>query len=238
MLTVALPTGRVMEDARRLLRELGLPTEALGQCGRELVVDEGEVRYLLAKPTDVPVYVLWGAADLALAGSDVLRESGAPLVELGDTGYGRCHLVVAGPPALSARFAGAANRRQGLRVATKYPRIADSHFSGRGTQVEIVSLHGSIELAPRLGMADCILDIVQTGSTLRANGLVVLEDVGPVSLRMVASPRSARLRWDLIAPLAQALEQHKKNSRLFGPGRHAKAGSEKTPPSLKEGLHE
>lgn len=210
MLTVALPTGRVMEEARTLLKSLGLPTEALGQEGRDLVVEEGTVRYLLAKPTDVPVYVLWGAADLALAGSDVLRESGAPLVELGDTGYGRCRLAVAGPPAISALFSGAGNRRQGLRVATKYPRIAEGHFSARGTQVEIVPLHGSIELAPRLGMADCILDIVQTGSTLRANGLVVLEDVGPVSLRMVASPRSARLRWDLIAPLVQAMEVHRK----------------------------
>lgn len=209
MLTIALPTGRVLEEAEVVLERMGLPVDALRACGRNLVVEERDVRYILAKPMDVPVYAHSGVADLGLAGSDVLMESGASLAELADTGLGRCRLVVAGPKELALRFSRHESDIVGLRMATKYPRIADAHFANRGVQVEILPLHGSIELAPRLDLADCILDIVQSGSTLKANKLIVLEEVAPVSLRLVASQRSARLRWETLRPLLRALRHAK-----------------------------
>lgn len=129
MLTIALPTGRVMEEAVSLLREGGLPSGKLLAPGRELVIKEDDIRYILAKPMDVPLYVDRGVADLALVGSDVMWESGAKLVELLDTGMGRCSLVVAGPPEMRERFASHRSELMWLRVASKYPRIADEYFS-------------------------------------------------------------------------------------------------------------
>ncbi|MEA3284420.1 MAG: ATP phosphoribosyltransferase [Synergistota bacterium] len=206
MLTIALPTGRVMKEAIELLREAGLPSKKLSNPGRELVIEEDGIRYILAKPMDVPLYVDRGVADLALVGSDVMWESGARLVELLDTGMGRCSLQVAGPPELGERFRCHRSELMWLRVASKYPKIADDHFSRRGVQVEIVHLNGSIELAPMLGMTDCILDIVQTGTTLKANGLVTLEKVAPVSLRLVASRKSASLGWNGIKPVLENMK--------------------------------
>lgn len=209
MLTIALPTGRVQEDAIVLLQELGLPTEKLRSPGRSLVISEESVRYILAKPMDVPLYAHHGVADLAFAGSDVLWETSASLVLLADTGMGRCRLVVAGPPEMADRFLAHESNIMDIRVATKYPRIADAHFSSRGVQVNILHLNGSIELAPRLGLADCILDIVQSGNTLKANHLTVLEDVAPVSLHLVASRKSAHLQWDLIGDLVKRFQERK-----------------------------
>lgn len=207
MFTIALPTGRVMEDALELLRCAGLPVKNLQDCGRNLVIEEEDCRYVLAKPMDVPLYAHYGIADLALAGSDVLWESGASLVELADTGRGKCRLAIAGPEGLAERFLGHESEIMGLRIATKYPRIADAHFSARGILIEIVHLHGSIELAPRLGMSDCILDIVQTGGTLRANKLVVIDEIAPVSLRLVASRKSAQLKWERIHEIVERIRE-------------------------------
>lgn len=210
MLSLALPTGRALPETQDLLASLGLPTAKLRKAGRSLVVHDGNCRYLLAKPMDVPRYVHYGIADLALVGSDVLAESASSLVELAETDRGRCRLVVAGPQTLGSRFWGHESAIMGLRVATKYPRIADGHFAARGVQVKIIPLSGSIELAPLLDLSDCILDIVQTGTTLEANGLVVLDEVAPVSLRLVASRRSAQLRWQEIAPLLGKLDAIRK----------------------------
>ncbi|SMG18372.1 ATP phosphoribosyltransferase [Dethiosulfovibrio salsuginis] len=207
MITIALPTGRVLKEAIEILEDGGLPVEGLKNPGRELVIEEGSTRYILAKPMDVPLYVHRGVADLALAGSDVLWESGSQLVELLDTGRGLCSLQVAGPPELSDRFKGHRSELMGLKVATKYPEIADRHFSRKAIQIDLVHLNGSIELAPRLGLTDCILDIVQTGSTLKANGLVLLEYVAPVSLRLVASRKGASTMWDRIGPLVNSIKK-------------------------------
>lgn len=195
-----------MKEAIEILENAGLPVEGLKDLGRELVIEEQSVRYILAKPMDVPLYVNRGVADLALAGSDVLWESGSQLVELIDTGKGRCSLQVAGPLELEERFRGHRSELMGLKVATKYPKIADQHFAKRAIQIDLVHLNGSIELAPRLGMTDCILDIVQTGSTLKANGLILLEYVAPVSLRLIASRKGASLRWDRIRPLLDSIK--------------------------------
>lgn len=205
MITMALPTGRVMNEAISILKRSGLPVDRLSDPGRDLVVEEGPLRYILAKPMDVPLYVDRGVADLALVGSDVLMESEASLVELLDTGMGKCSLQVAGPKGMEDRFRKHRSELMGLRVATKYPRTTDHHFSRKGVQVDIVHLNGSIELAPRLGMTDCIVDIVQTGSTLKANGLILLESVAAVSLRLVASRKSYSLSWDGIRPVMESM---------------------------------
>ncbi len=207
MLTVALPTGRVLEDALEVLDFLHIPTEILKNRGRKLILEDTSYRFILAKPMDVPLYVNRGIADLALAGSDVLLERKSSVVEIGDTRKGQCRLAIAGPREVAKRFESHESSMTGLRIATKYPRVAEEYFRSRGIQVELLHLHGSIELAPRLGLADCIVDIVQTGSTLKANGLVILEEICPVSLRLVASRKSAHLRWELFAPFVEAFRQ-------------------------------
>jgi len=205
MLTVALPTGRVLNEGIHLLDQLEMPTKGLTERGRELVIEEGPYRYILAKPMDVPLHVTYGVADLALLGSDVMWEIGAPLIELADTGKGKCRVVIAGPEFLAEKFIGHKSELMWLRVATKYPNIADRYFSSRGVQVEIIHMHGSIELAPRLGLSDCIMDIVQTGNTLRANHLKIFETVTPVSLRLAASIKSVQTKWQELSGLLDKL---------------------------------
>ena len=216
MLTFVLPTGRVLRDAIALIEAAGLPAGELSSIGRRLVLEDGGFRFILAKPMDVPMYIVAGTADIGLAGSDVLMETGAPLVDLADTGMGVCRMVLAAPRDVSIGGCDAPERhpRNGreraggvpwIRVATKYPGIADRYFSSRGLQAEIIHLNGSVELAPRLGMSDCIVDIVQTGSTLAANGLVERATICPVSLRLVASKRSVVQRQREIRDIRDAM---------------------------------
>ena len=220
MLTFVLPTGRVLQDAIALIEAAGLPAGGLSSIGRRLVIEDGGFRFILAKPMDVPMYIVSGVADLGLAGSDVLMETGAPLVDLADTGKGVCRMVLAAPCDTSIDVCGASKdaserrpqngrERPGgvpwIRVATKYPGIADRYFSSRGIQAEIIHLNGSVELAPRLGMSECIVDIVQTGSTLAANGLVERATICPVSLRLVASKRSVVQRQREIRSIREAM---------------------------------
>lgn len=220
MLTFVLPTGRVLQDAIALIEAARLPAGGLSSIGRRLVLEDEGFRFILAKPMDVPMYLVSGAADLGLAGSDVLMETGAPLVDLADTGKGVCRMVLAAPCDTSIDVCGASKdaserrpqngrERPGgvpwIRVATKYPGIADRYFSSRGIQAEIIHLNGSVELAPRLGMSECIVDIVQTGSTLAANGLVERATICPVSLRLVASKRSVVQRQREIRSIREAM---------------------------------
>jgi ATP phosphoribosyltransferase len=216
MLTFVLPTGRVLRDAIALIEATGLPAGELSSIGRRLVLEDGGFRFILAKPMDVPMYIVAGTADLGLAGSDVLMETGAPLVDLADTGMGVCRMVLAAPRDVSIGGCNAPERRPRngreraggvpwIRVATKYPGIADRYFSSRGLQAEIIHLNGSVELAPRLGMSECIVDIVQTGSTLAANGLVERATICPVSLRLVASKRSVVQRQREIRDIRDAM---------------------------------
>ena len=216
MLTFVLPTGRVLRDAIALIEAAGLPAGELSSIGRRLVLEDGGFRFILAKPMDVPMYIVAGTADLGLAGSDVLMETGAPLVDLADTGMGVCRMVLAAPRDVSIGGCDAPERRPRngreraggvpwIRVATKYPGIADRYFSSLGLQAEIIHLNGSVELAPRLGMSECIVDIVQTGSTLAANGLVERATICPVSLRLVASKRSVVQRQREIRDIRDAM---------------------------------
>lgn len=190
-LSIAVPKGSLFRDSVRMLAAAGLDVEALADPGRQLIITTAEAEFIIAKPTDVPVYVAYGAADCGIAGKDVLVEAQLDVVELVDLNFGGCRFVVAGPqdaPALEERYASLGV----LRVATKYPRIAQKHFDERGIQVELVKLNGNIELAPLIGIADVIVDITATGTTLRENRLSIIEDVLPSTARFVGNPVAVR----------------------------------------------
>jgi ATP phosphoribosyltransferase len=226
-LTVALPKGRLLEPSASLFRQAGWRCE-LGNGSRQLVVTEdgagqqGAMRFLLVKPADVPVYVEYGAADLGIVGQDVLWESGRDVYEPLQLGFGHCRIVVAGTPAQRNRNFRLAT---GLRVATKYPRLAQSYFQRQGLPIEVIPLSGSIELAPLVGLADLLVDLVETGRTLRENGLVELEEITPCQATLVVNRVSHRLRLAEIRDLLSGLEGA--NQRLFGAapaGKMAAAG--------------
>jgi ATP phosphoribosyltransferase regulatory subunit len=204
-LTVAVPKGSLFAGSLDVLRRAGVDVGALADPGRLLIVDTADIRFIIGKPTDIPSYVAYGAADVAIAGADVLVEAGLDVVELVDLGFGACRLVVAERE--DAREANAESyRRLGvMRVATKYPNIAEAHFASRGVQTEIVKLHGNIELAPLIGLAERIVDITATGTTLRENRLRIVEDVMPSTARFVANPVSARIDAARVADLADRL---------------------------------
>ncbi|NLV82473.1 MAG: ATP phosphoribosyltransferase [Synergistaceae bacterium] len=212
MLTFALPTGRSLAYAIEILSGAGLPVEKLKKAGRNLVIEEGSFRYLLSKPADVPAMVYYGVADLALAGSDVIEEAEIALTELLDTERGKCVMAVAGPAAIAEKFKGDISGLMGLKVATKYTRVAEKTFASWGAQIKLLKLHGSVELAPALGLSDCIFDIVETGSTLRANGLIVIKETSPVSLRLVASRGAVQMNWTSMAEVVESIEKYVKDS--------------------------
>lgn len=202
-LRIAVPKGALFGDCVRFLGEAGFDVSALSDPGRNLVIDAEGVRFVIAKPTDVPIYVAYGAAECGIAGRDVLVEAGLEVVEMVDLGFGGCRFVVAAladATDLSRRYA----ELGVLRVATKYPRIAEAHFAARGVQVELVKLNGNIEVAPLVGLADCVVDITATGTTLRENGLAIVEDVLPSTARFVGNPVAVRTDERVLA-LADAL---------------------------------
>jgi ATP phosphoribosyltransferase len=197
-ISIAVPKGRILRDLAALLERAGIDEQVLLAQDRTLVRSAGDLRFLLLKPDDVPTYVEYGACDLGVCGRDVLDERGSDLYRPLDLGIGRCRLVVAGrvdhePPA------------DVPRVATKYPRTAAAHFARRGVQAEIVYVQGSVELAPLTGLADLIVDLVETGETLKQNGLVEREIVAQVSSMLVANRASYKLYAAEIRPLVEKL---------------------------------
>ncbi len=205
MITFALAKGRLAEESARLLQACGVDTAVLSEETRKLVLKsaDGRFGFFLVKPSDVPVYVESGVADLGIAGKDTLLEENRELYEMLDLKIGECRLCIAGYP----------ERRDALtsphlRVATKYVNTAKRLFLGRGEEVEIIPLHGSIELAPVTGLADVIFDVVQTGSTLKANGLVVLEEVfSGITARLVVNKVSLKTKSQEILPLIGKLKE-------------------------------
>jgi len=189
-LTLALPKGRLLDPALDLLRELGVT--GVDPDSRKLIFrDPGrDLEILLLKPADVPAYVTYGAADLGVVGKDILLEQEPDVYEPLDLGFGFCRLVVAEPRALWERDDPA--KWSWVRVATKYPRLTEQYFSARGIQVEIVRLDGSIELAPLVGLADRIVDLVQSGETLRANGLVEVAEITRSTARLIVNRASMK----------------------------------------------
>lgn len=204
MITFALSKGRLGEECASLLERAGVDVSALKEDTRKLVLESADQRYgfFLVKPADVPVYVEQGVADLGVVGKDTLLEEDRQLYELLDLKIGACRLCIAGYP-----DRGAQDRKPLLRVATKYVKTAKRVFAERGEEAEIIPLHGSIELAPVTGLSDVIFDVVQTGSTLEANGLAVLEEVFSVSARLVANKVSLKLKSREILPLVEKLRE-------------------------------
>ena len=217
-LTIALPKGRSLKPVATLLARAGVVStmgtvaqalpEALASESRALVrtarFGDQPLELLLLKPDDVPTYVEYGTADLGVCGRDVLVEREVDVYQPVDLGIARCRLVVAGRVGVDVA---SAHTGRMPRVATKFPRTAAAHFARRGVQVEIVDLSGSIELAPLLGLADVIVDLVETGTTLAENGLEVKEEIASVSSMLVANRASYKLRTAAIAPLLAALRE-------------------------------
>jgi ATP phosphoribosyltransferase regulatory subunit len=187
-LRIAVPKGALFADSVRILREAGFDTGSLENPGRQLIVRTPQAEFIIGKPTDIPVYVAYGAADCGIGGKDVLVEAGLDVVELVDLRFGACRFVVAERGDATAEVSERARHLGVIRVATKYPVITQAHFDARGIQVEIVKLNGNIELAPLIGMADVVVDITATGTTLRENDLRIVEDVLPSSARFVGNP--------------------------------------------------
>jgi ATP phosphoribosyltransferase regulatory subunit len=213
-LRIAVPKGALFAESVSALSGAGLDVGSLGEPGRQLIIATTDVDYVIAKPTDVPIYVAYGVADCGIAGRDVLVETGLEVVELADLGFGGCRFVVAGLDdaiELDDRY----GHLGVLRVATKYPAIAQAHFDARGVQVELVKLNGNIELAPLIGIADVIVDITATGTTLRENGLRVIEEVWPSTARFIGNPVAVRTDPRVTA-LADALSAQSLQSREAG----------------------
>jgi len=200
-LTIALSKGRILKDSLPLLARTGIEPAEDPDTSRKLILDTNHpaVKLVIIRASDVPTYVQYGAADLGVSGKDVLLEhGGAGLYEPLDLGIARCRMMVAGRP-------GALGRDRRLRVATKYVEIARRHFAAQGRQVEVIKLYGSMELAPLVGLADCIVDLVDTGNTLRANGLEPLEHIAEISSRLVVNKASWKMKHASVMVLLDAL---------------------------------
>ena len=202
MITIAIAKGRMQDDALALLARGGVCVDEEARNSRRLAISDesGKYRFIFVKPADVPVYVEHGIADCGVVGRDVLLESQADLLLPLDLGIARCRIVVA---AADARVVTSSLGM--LRVATKYSQIAAAHFGARGIPVEIIQLSGSVELAPALGLADLIVDVVETGRTLHENGLVVVEEIAESTGRLVVNRASYQLKSEAVTELVQAL---------------------------------
>ncbi len=202
VITFALAKGRLAEHAFELLEQLGIDCSEPRNPGRQLVLwdRKNNVRFILVKPSDVPTYVDHGVADIGVVGKDTLLESGRPLYEVLDLTFGKCRLCIAG----YAEQQHSATRAT-FRVATKYPNVARSYYDAKGQTIEIIELHGSVELGPVIGLSDVILDIVESGSTLKANGLTVLETVCDCSARLVVNRVSMKTKRDRIREVVDGM---------------------------------
>jgi ATP phosphoribosyltransferase len=225
MLVIALCKGRFLEPSLNLLARTGIRFPDDLASSRKLIFDseDGRFRSVLVKPADVPTYVEYGAADIGIAGRDVIMESRADLLQPLDLNFGHCKLAVAGPKgilgdappnSLTPEFGGAFPNfaspnfhHPTIRVATKYPRITLDYYNARGIPVEIIPLSGSIELAPLIGLADRIVDLVETGRTLKDNGLEILEVIAESSARLLINRAGYQTKRDEVLTLIQALEK-------------------------------
>ena len=202
-LNIALPKGRLGEKVYGLLKKAGYACPAIEDPGRKLIFEnpETKVRYFWVKPSDVAIYVERGAADLGIAGKDILLEYRPEVYELLDLGLGKCRMAVAGPKTFRDRPGRA------LRIATKFPHIAADYYAGLGRDIDIIKLNGSIEIAPILGLSDVIVDIVETGKTLKENDLEVMEEIVPISARLIANQAAYQFQYDAIRTLVRNLEE-------------------------------
>ena len=201
MLNIALPNGRLGEKVYRLFADIGYDCPDMEQKNRKLIFEneEKQIRYFWAKPGDVGIYVERGVADIGVAGKDILIEYEPDIYELLDLGFGKCNMSVAA----LADFCD--DKERTLRVATKFPNIAAAYYGARGREIDIIKLHGSIEIAPILGLSDVIVDIVETGTTLKENNLEVRETIVPISARLIANKTGFRFKRETIEKIAKEL---------------------------------
>lgn len=200
---IALTKGRLEKDTIALFERMGLDTSAVRDKGRRLILPVGDdLEVVLAKAADVITYVEHGVCDLGVVGRDTIAEAGGSFYEVLDLGFGRCRFAVAAPEGRDI-YAGYAVKT----IASKYPRVARAFFARKGMDVEIIKIEGSVELAPLLGLADAIVDIVETGSTLKENGLRVVEEVMPISARLIVNIACMKLRKQAIDTLIARMEE-------------------------------
>jgi ATP phosphoribosyltransferase len=206
VITLALSKGRIFDETLPLLAAAGISVDPAIMASRKLILPTGDpgLRLIIVRATDVPTYVQYGAADLGVAGRDVLLEHGGEgLYQPIDLGIARCRLSVAAPVGFD--YARAVRRGSRLSVATKYVDCAREHFAAKGVHVDVVKLYGSMELAPLVGLADAIVDLVSTGGTLKANNLVEVEKIMDISSRLIVNQASMKTRSDELEPLIAAL---------------------------------
>jgi ATP phosphoribosyltransferase len=207
-ITVALPKGRLLGDCCRFFLKAGLEVPKDAEISRKLLIPtkDGSVRFVIVRDKDLPTYVDYGAADLGIVGKDVLLEAERDLLEPLDLGFGECRIVLAEPAAPEGHknFSGWGR----MRVATKYPKMTARYFASKGEQVEVIPLYGSIELAPLVGLAERIVDLVSTGETLKQNNLVEVEQILKVTARMVVNRASLKIKENRIVPLIEKAREH------------------------------
>lgn len=206
-ITFALPKGRIMQDSMALFSKIGITCPEMEGESRKLVFENAadRTRFMAVRAQDVPTYVEHGCADLGVVGKDTLLEQGCDLYEPLDLRFGYCRLVVAEPKVL--RDGDDPAGWSHIRIATKYPNITERHFAAKGVQVEVIKLYGSIELAPLVGLAERIVDLVSTGGTLRENGLVEVETICDVTSRLIVNRASLKTKHRRIAAIIAGLEQ-------------------------------
>ena len=202
MINVALPKGRLGEKVYGLMKKAGYECPSIEESNRKLIFENPEkgVRYFWVKPSDVSIYVERGAADIGVVGKDILLEYEPDVYELLDLNIGKCRVAVAGKKDFRDPMGAT------LRVATKFPNIASRYYAGKCRDIDIINLNGSIELAPILGLSDVIVDIVETGTTLKENDLAVLEEIVPISARLIANVASMKFKQEPIDCIRSSLE--------------------------------
>ena len=204
-LRFAVPKGAIFEDALAVLGGAGVPVEVLRDNGRRLFYRGEGTEFIVSRPSDVPVFVEHGAADVGIVGKDVLEEQRPNVVELRDLGVGACRMILAAPERRAEEVRRAISHAEVVRVATKFPNTARRYFGFLGRQAEIIELHGSVELAPLVGLCDCVVDLTATGTTLRENDLVVLDEISRSTARLIANRGAYRLRHQELAALLVAI---------------------------------
>jgi ATP phosphoribosyltransferase len=205
-ITIALSKGRIFEETLPLLAAAGIVPSEDPESSRKLIIgtNREDVRVVIVRASDVPTYVQYGAADLGIAGKDVLLEHGGTgLYQPLDLKIAKCRMSVAAPRGFD--YAAAVQRGARLRIATKYINTAREHFAAKGVHVDLIKLYGSMELAPLAGLAEAIVDLVSSGGTLKANNLVEVEDIMPISSRLVVNQASLKTKRDLIQPVIDAI---------------------------------
>lgn len=202
MINVALPKGRLGDKVYNMFEKAGYECPSIKEKNRKLIFENPEagVRYFWVKPSDVAIYVERGAADIGVAGKDILMEAGSDVYELLDLNVGKCRMAVAGPAGFSY------DRNNELRVATKFVNVAREFYAASGTDIDIIHLNGSIELAPILGLSDVIVDLVETGTTLRENNLEVVDVITEISARLISNKSSFKFKTKKIVEITRSLE--------------------------------